>query len=71
MSALTLLEFAPEDHATAHALCARLGYGTSYAYVTSSDLPGLYCLPLRASQNTTVICKTAEFGLIAVQTFED
>ena len=34
-------------------------------------VPGLYCLPLRASQRGTVICKSAEFGLIAVQTFED
>tara|TARA_R110000868_G_C10591080_1_gene739582 strand:+ start:142 stop:357 length:216 start_codon:yes stop_codon:yes gene_type:complete len=71
MSALTLLEFSPDDFAPAHALCAKLGYGTSYAYTTSSEIPGLYCLPLRANQNTTVICKTAEFGLIAVQTFED
>ena len=71
MKTLTLLEFAPDDHATAQALCARLGYGTSYAYTTSSDIPGLYCLPLRASQRGAVICKSAEFGLIAVQTFED
>jgi hypothetical protein len=71
MSTLTLLDFAPEDFDPAHALCAKLGYGTSYAYTTSSDIPGLYCLPLRPTQNTTVICKTAEFGLIALQTFED
>jgi hypothetical protein len=71
MPTLTMLEFAPEDHAPAIALCARLGYGTSYAYTSSSDIPGLYCLPLRASQRQTVIVKTAEFGLIAVQTFED
>jgi hypothetical protein len=68
---LTLLEFEPEDHEKAQALCKRLGYGTSYAYATSSDLPGLYCLPLRASQNTAVICKSLEFGLVAIQTFED
>ena len=68
---LTLCEFEREDFDPAIALCARLGYRDSYAYATSSDLPGLYCLPLRASQRGTVICKSAEFGLIAIQTFED
>lgn len=67
---LTLLEFSPDDFDAAHKMCKRLGYGTNYAYATSSDLPGLYCLPLRASQNGTVICKSAEFGLVAIQTFE-
>ena len=67
---LTFLEFAREDHEVAQALCRRLGYGESYAYASTSDLPGLYCLPTRNSQNTTVICKTVEFGLVAVQTFE-
>lgn len=68
---LTLLEFSESDFEPARHWCARLGYGQSYAYATSSDLPGLYCLPVYATQSTTVICKTAEFGLIAVQTLED
>jgi hypothetical protein len=71
IAALTITEFEPDDFEPAQALCRKLGYGTSYAYATSSSLPGLYCLPLRASQNTTVICKTLEHGLVAVQTFED
>ena len=68
---LTLLEFEPADFKPAEKLCARLGYRDSFAYATSSALPGLYCLPLRATQHQTVICKSAEFGLIAIQTFED
>ena len=68
---LTLCEFEPADFDVAKNLCARLGYRDSFAYATSSDLPGLYCLPLRATQRQTVICKSAEFGLIAIQTFED
>lgn len=68
---LTFIEFAPDDHEKAQALCRKLGYGTSYAYATSSSVPGLYCLPLHARQNTTVICKTVEHGLVAIQTFED
>lgn len=71
IAALTVLEFEPADFEPAKKICARLGYRDSFAYATSSDLPGLYCLPLRASQRQTVICKSAEFGLIAIQTFED
>lgn len=72
MKTLTLQEFtSDEDHARAQTLCANLGYGTSHAYTTSSDIPGLYCLPLRASQPGIVICKTTEFGMIAVQTFDE
>jgi len=33
-------------------------------------MPGLYCLPLRPAQNGRVICKTAEFGMVAIETFE-
>lgn len=71
LATLTLLEFEPADFEPAKKLCARLGYRDSFAYATSSDLPGLYCLPLRTSQRQTVICKSAEFGLIAIQSFED
>lgn len=71
LAALTLLEFEPADFEPAKKLCARLGYRDSLAYATSSDLPGLYCLPLNKFQRQTVICKSAEFGLIAIQTFED
>ena len=66
---LSLVEFSEDDFEQAIALCAKLGYRDSYAYATSSDLPGLYCLPLRQGQNGAVICKSLEFGLIAVQTF--
>lgn len=68
---LTFLEFAREDFEPAHQWCARMGYRDSYAYATSSALPGLYCIPLRASQKTTVICKTAEFGLVSIQTLTE
>ena len=69
---LTLLEFdSDEDHARAQTLCRRLGYGSRHAYATSSDLPGLYCLPLRPTQPGLVICKSAEFGMVSVQTFEN
>lgn len=71
LAKLTLCEFEPVDFDAAEKLCARLGYRDSFAYATSSALPGLYCLPLRATQHQTVICKSAEFGLIAIQTFED
>lgn len=71
MQTLTLVEFSRDDFEPAISLCAKLGYRDSFAYATSSALPGLYCLPLRPSQNTTVICKSLEFGLIAIQTFED
>lgn len=71
MRTLTMVEFDRADFDPAIALCRKLGYGDSYAYATSSAIPGLYCIPLRASQNTTVIVKTPEFGLVAIQTFED
>lgn len=74
LAALTLQEFAPEDFDTAAAWARRLGYNDSTAYATSSGLPGLYCLPYsgtRGPQRQTVICKSAQFGLIAVQTLED
>lgn len=68
---LTFQEFDRGDFDPAIAWCKRLGYGDSYAYATSSALPGLYCLPRHARQSQTVICKTAEFGLVAIQTLED
>lgn len=71
IATLHLQEFAPEDFDQAHALCKRLGYGESYAYATSSDLPGLYLLPLRPTQPGKVLCKVAGFGLVAIQTFEE
>lgn len=71
LASVTILEFDQSDFEPAQSLCARLGYGQSFAYGTSSAIPGLYCLPLRPSQPTVVICKTAEFGLIAIQTFDN
>jgi hypothetical protein len=71
LARLTFIEFDREDFEPAQELCKKLGYRDSYAYTTSSSIPGLYCIPLRANQNTTVICKTMEFGLVAIQTFED
>jgi hypothetical protein len=71
LAKLTLCEFEPADFEPAQRLCAQLGYRDSFAYATSSDLPGLYCLPPHSTQRGAVICKSAEFGLIAIQTFED
>ena len=72
MTVLTLLEFTTDaDFDKAKKLCARLGFGESWAYCTSSDIPGLYCLPLRPTQAGQVIVKTAEFGMVAIQTFEE
>ena len=69
---LTLVEFStPADHAKAQALCRKLGFADSHAYCTSSDIPGLYCLPLHAGQSGVVIVKTSDFGFVALQTFED
>jgi hypothetical protein len=68
---LTFLEFDRSDFEPAWAWCKKLGYRDSHAYATSSAIPGLYCLPLNAHQKTTVICKTAEHGLVAIQTLED
>jgi len=68
---LTFLDFSESDFEPAQEWCARLGYGNSYAYCTGSDIPGLYCLPRSADQKTTVICKTAEYGLISIQTLEE
>ena len=72
MPILTMLEFSTdEDYANAKKLCARLGFGDSWAYCTSSDIPGLYCLPLCPTQAGKVIVKTAEFGMVVIQTFEE
>lgn len=67
LAKLTLCEFTPDDFEPAQKWCARLGYRDSYAYATSSSVPGLYCLPLRPTQKQTIIVRTAEFGLVAVQ----
>lgn len=72
MAILTLLEFSTDaDFKTAKKLCARLGFHDSWAYCTSSAIPGLYCVPLRPTQAGQVIVKTAEFGMVAIQTFEE
>lgn len=68
---LTQLEFDAEDFPLAHRIARRLGYHNNTAYTSTSDLWGLFCLPLRPTQSAGCIIKTREFGLMFVQTLED
>lgn len=82
---LTQLEFKPADHRKAETIAKMLGY-EQYAYTSTSGLWGLFCLPenpehhayYRSVQTRNLppfrhgcIIKTAEFGLMFVQTEED
>ena len=63
---LTILEFSSDaDFDKAKKLCSKLGFRDSWAY-TSSSVPGMYCIPLRASQNQKIIVKTEELGFIVI-----
>ena len=47
-SILTMLEFTTDaDFDEAKVICRAQGYGDSTAYCSTSDVPGLYCLPTR------------------------
>ena len=74
---LNQLEFTPADHERAERMAKRLGY-SQYAYTSTSDLWGLFCLPenperARPGQATRPGCiiKTKELGLLFVQDAED
>ncbi len=72
MSVLTQLDFTTdEDFAKAKRIASAQGYRDSTAYITSSDLKGMYCIPIRRGQPEKTICKTKEFGFIVVQVIED
>lgn len=72
MKTLTMVEFStPSDFEEAKRIAAANGYGDSFAYLTSSDLPGLYCLPSRPGQPEKVVCKTEQFGFVIIQVIED
>ena len=72
MSQITMLEFSAEaDFEAAKRICRAQGYGDSFAYTTSSAIPGLYLCPLRASQPEKVIVKTRELGFVVLQVIED
>ena len=64
---MKLVEFKDSDHAVAEGIARKLGYGESFAYTSSSCIPGLYCLPLRASQPEKVIVKTDEAMFVVLQ----
>jgi hypothetical protein len=72
---LTQHEFTPQEFEDAQNLAVRLGYGTSTAYTSTSDLIGLHCLvdgPQYArGKRSGCIIATDEFGLLFVQLAED
>jgi len=70
---LTIVEFdSDSDFEKAQAICRKQGYGESWAYITSSDpLNGLYLVPLRPGQPSKVVCKTLEFGMVVIETFDE
>jgi hypothetical protein len=75
---ITALEFEPQDFEKAERLAAALGYEQT-AYTSSSALWGLFCLnenpaTWRGAEQALrggCIIKTAQFGLMFVQTTED
>lgn len=80
---LTQEPFTPEDHEEAAKMARHLGY-FQYAYTTSSDLWGLFCLPENPDRphvsdlrrrcppyRPGCIIKTKELGLLFVQDLED
>lgn len=72
MSTLTMLEFSTdEDFDKAKRICSAQGYRDSWAYTTSSDIPGMYCIPIRPNQPEKVVCKTKEFGFVVLQVIEE
>jgi hypothetical protein len=70
MAQLTIIELNDAGIANAERVAKRLGY-TQTAYDTTSDLPGLHCLPNSESHKAGTIIRTAEFGFMFVQDLED
>lgn len=77
---LTCLEFTETDHKTAEAIANKLGYADNFAYTSTSQFPGLFCLahnPAYAHKfgklayKSGAIIKTVELGFLFVQTPEE
>ena len=64
---MKIVEFKDGDFDIAKRLARSLGYGESCAYTSSSSIPGMYCLPLRAGQPGKVIVKTDEAEFVILQ----
>ncbi len=75
---ITPLEFNERDHDNAQKLADALGYEQT-AYTSTSAMWGLFCLPENPARPENkgkpthggCIIKTAQFGLMFVQTVED
>src|ERR1700745_4275734 len=68
---LTMLEFSTdEDFRKARAISRQQGYEDSCAYTSSSDIPGMYLVPLRPSQRDKVVVKTEEFGFVVIDVID-
>jgi len=71
---LTQLEFKGDDHIKAKKIAKKLGYN-QFAYTSSSDLIGLFCLvdhdQYKKGKNKGCIIKTKQFGFMFVQDCED
>lgn len=74
--ALTMHEFTPAEHTRAKEVARRLGY-KQYAYTSSSQLWGYFCLPENpehhpnAPHQQRIIIATKELGIVVVQDLED
>ena len=69
---LTMREFTTySDFETAERIALQQGYGTNWAYTTSSHIPGLYLCALRLGQPNKVVVKTDEMGFIVVEVTEE
>lgn len=71
MNHLSILPMSADDIKTARGIAVLLGYADSTAYTSTSDIAGLYCLPIAKGQPEKVVVKTAEHGFIALQFFVD
>ena len=75
MKQLTQLEFIGEDFIKAEKIADKLGFKGNYAYTSTSDLIGLFCLvdgeQYRQGKTKGCIIKTKEFGFMFVQDLED
>lgn len=69
-SAITPLEMTDSDIAIAEKAAKRLGY-TQTAYTSSSSLWDLFCLPDNNRQLSGCFIKTAQFGIVFLQSLED
>ena len=63
---MKFVKFTDSDIETARGIARSLGYGESCVY-TSHSIPGMYCVPRRASQPEKVIVKTQDAEFIILQ----